>query len=409
MSKLVSLPDWAEPLFQPKRYKCLYGGRGSGKSYTIAASLLLIGASRPCRILCCREFQNSLSDSSLQLLADQIEWLGLQDFYEVQREGIYGRNGTAFIFKGLRHNPQSIKSMAGITHAWLEEADTVSEHSWSILIPTIREPGSEIWCSYNPHKEEDPTHQRMVVSPPPDSYIRKVNFRDNPFFPEELRKEMEYLRSVDTDAYLHVWEGECRQNSDSQILNGKWTIEEFEEPNEEWGNKYRHDVPTGPYYGADWGFAKDPNTLVRCWIFRRTLYIEYEAYGVGIEISDTPEFFERVPDSKRHTIRADSARPETISHVRRHGYQIVPCEKWPGSVEDGIAFLRSFERIVIHPRCKHVIQEARLWSYKVDRLTGDVLPKVKDGNDHCWDAIRYALGPMIQASRGGGVKISSWL
>lgn len=409
MAHKVQFADWAEDLFKPYRYKCLYGGRGSGKSYAAAAALLLIGASKPCRILCCREFQNSLADSSLQLLADQIEAMGLSSFYEIQEKAIYGKNGTQFIFKGLRHNVQSIKSMAGITHAWLEEADTVSEASWATLIPTIREPGSEIWCTFNPSKEEDPTYKRMVISPPEDSYIRRVNFVDNPWFPEELRKEMEYLRRVDTDAYLHVWEGECRQHSAAQILNGKWSIEEFEEPNEGWGNKYTHDVPDGPYYGADWGFSVDPNTLIRCWIFRKTLYIEYEAYGVGIEISDTPEFFDRVPGSRSHLIRADSARPETISHVRNSGFRIEGANKWPGSVEDGIAVLRSFEKIIIHPRCKHVIQEARLWSFKVDRLTGDVMPKVAEGHDHCWDAIRYAIDPIIMASRGAGTKFSSWV
>lgn len=405
----VQFAEWARELFQPHRYKCLYGGRGSGKSYAAAAALLLIGASKPCRILCCREFQNSLADSSLQLLADQIEVLGLTSFYTVFKDSITGRNGTVFIFKGLRHNVQSIKSMAGITHAWLEEADTVSEASWSILIPTIREAGSEIWVTFNPAKEEDPTYRRMVIAPPPDSYIQRVNYSENPWFPDELRREMEYLRKVDTDAYLHVWEGECIQHSAAQILNGKWAIEEFDEPSDAWGNHFTHDVPQGPYYGADWGFSVDPTTLIRCWIFRKTLYIEHEVYGVGIELDDLPEFFDRVPGSKEHQIRADNARPETISHVRNKGYRIEGAEKWPGSVEDGIAFLRSFERIVIHPRCKHVIQEARLWSYKVDRLTGDVLPKVADGNEHCWDAIRYALQPIIMQSRGGNLNWSSWV
>lgn len=406
----IQLPEWAETIFEPHRYAIYWGGRGGGKSYAVAMALLALGASKPLRILCARQYMNSLADSSHQLLADMINQMGLDEFYTVQREGIFGRNGTAFIFKGLHHNVQSIKGLSGLHIAWVDEAQMLSESSWEVLIPTMREPGSRIIATLNPNMEEDPTYKRFLAgNAPPDALIKKVSWYDNPFFPLELKKELEYLRRVDTDAYLHVWEGECRQHSAAQILNGKWIIEDFDEPNPGWGNHYTGDVPDGPYYGADWGFSVDPNTLIRCWIFRKTLYIEYEAYGVGIEINDTPEFFERVPGSRDHQIRADSARPETISHVKNAGFRIEGANKWPGSVEDGIAVLRSFEKIIIHPRCKHVIQEARLWSFKVDRLTGDVMPKVAEGHDHCWDAIRYALDPIIMASRGGGVPFSTWV
>jgi phage terminase large subunit len=216
-----------------------------------------------------------------------------------------------------------------------------------------------------------------------------VSSHDNPWLPEELVAERAYLYRVDPDAAAHVWGGECRQATDAQILRGKWTVEAFE-PEAGWD---------GPYHGADFGFAHDPTTLVRCWVHQRTLYVEHEAYRVGLELDDTAAHWQRhVPDCARYTIRADSARPESISYLRRHGLpQITGVQKWPGSVEDGIAHLRSYERIVLHPRCTHAADEARHWSYKVDQRTGDVLPVVVDANDHVWDAVRYALAPLIRA------------
>jgi phage terminase large subunit len=284
--------------------------------------------------------------------------------------------------------------MEGIDIVWVEEAEKVSKNSWQTLIPTIRKPGSEIWITFNPDEETDPTYQRFVVNPPPDAIVRKVNWRDNPYFPEELRREMEYLKSVDYDAYLHVWEGETRKRSDAQILNGKWTVEWFE-PQPGWD---------GPYYGADWGFANDPTAGVRMWVNATDprgpeLMIEHEVYGLRVDIDKTPELFDRMPQAREHTIRADNARPETISYMQNHGYpSVVACAKWPGSVEDGITFLRSFRRIVIHTRCTHTAQEARLYSYKVDRLSGDVLRDIVDKHNHCWDAIRYGLEPLIKGS-----------
>lgn len=382
-----ALPDYAGELLDPHRYKVLWGGRGSGKSYAVTRVLLALGMQRPIRVLCGREFQNSIADSVHHLLASQIEECGLSAFYDVQKATILGRNGTEFIFKGVRHNIQSIKSIAKVTHLWLEEAQTVSAESWAVLIPTIREPGSEIWVTFNPDLEADPTYQKFVAGePPPDAYVRRVNWDQNPWFPPELDRERRYLQRVDPDAYAHVWEGHCRTRSDAQVLKGKVRIEAFT-PGANWD---------GPYYGADWGFADDPTALVRLWIYDRTLYVEHEAWGVGVEIDHLPAFFDRVPGARQHVIRADSARPETISYMQRQGFKIVAAQKGPGSVEDGVAHLRGYESIVVHPRCPHALEEGRLWSFKTDRLTGDVLPQLKSGNDHVWDAARYALEPLIR-------------
>ena len=205
--------------------------------------------------------------------------------------------------------------------------------------------------------------------------------------------------------YQNVWEGHCVKASDAQVLRGKYEIEHFT-PGNNWD---------GPYYGADWGFSVDPSTLVRCWIFERKLYVEYEAWGIGVDIDALPSMFDEVPRSRDFTIRADSARPETISYMTKRGFRIVSAHKGKGSVEDGIAHLRGYEKIIIHPRCKHAAEEAHLWRYKTDKLTGDVLPTLQPGNEHCWDAIRYALEPLIGGKRTGGsdaikaaLKTSRW-
>jgi phage terminase large subunit len=382
----IELPRKLEFLLKPFRYKVCYGGRGGAKSHSIARVLLAKGVSEKTRILCARELQISITDSVHKLLCDLIDELRLGGFYNVTKTGITGANGTEFIFTGMHNNITKLKSMEGVDIVWVEEAEKVSEESWAVLIPTIRKDGSEIWVSFNPADESDPTYKRFVLNPPPDAMVVKINWNDNPWFPEELRKEKDYLYSVDAEAAEHVWGGECRNVSDAQILRGRWRVESFE-PQTWWH---------GPYQGADWGFASDPTAFVRCYIDGRTLYVEHEAYGLGVEIDHLPALFDSIADARKHLTRADNARPETISYVQRAGFNIMPAEKWPGSVEDGVEFLRSFEAVVIHPRCKHTAEEARLYSYKVDRLTGDVQPIILDRHNHCMDAIRYGIGPLIK-------------
>ena len=393
----ATFPSKLRFLFKPARYKVAHGGRGSAKSWSVARALVLLSTQRPMRILCCREIQKSIKESVHTLLTTQIEELGLDDDFDVFERVIRNRHTKAeFLFEGLKGNTKKIKSMEGIDIVWVEEADTVSNTSWQVLIPTVRKPGSEIWVTFNPDEETDPTYQRFVVTSPPNAIVVQVNWRDNPWFPDELRAEMEYLRSVDYDAYLHVWEGQCTRRSDAQVLNGKWRVEWFE-PDPAWD---------GPYQGADWGFAADPSTLVQVYIDRTVmpprLMVYREAWGLRVDLDKTAELFDRVPGARVPVTRADSARPETISYMQNHGYpNIVGVEKWDGSVEDGIAFMRSFGEIVIHPECRHTAEEARLYSYKIDPLTGEVRPQVEDKHNHCMDAIRYALAPMIQQSKRG--------
>lgn len=371
-------------LFKPARYKVLYGGRGAAKSWGIARALVIKGLQRKLRILCAREIQHSIADSVHKLLVEQIYEMGLSPWYKITKNAIVGVNGTEFIFSGLHFNVREIKSKEGIDLCWIEEAQSVSEESWDVLIPTIRKEKSEIWLSFNPDAETDPTYRRFVIDPPPDSFVRKVSWQDNPWFPDVLRQEMEYLKRVDYEAYLHVWEGEVRRISDAIIFKDKFVVEPFETP-----DSVRF------YHGADWGFAQDPTALVRCFIKDRRLYVDMEAYGVGVELDETGALFDAIPTARKWPIKADSARPETISYMKRAGFNITAARKWQGSVEDGIAFMKSFEKIVLHPRCKHAIDEFGHYSYKVDKQTNDVLPIIVDANNHC-----IARGTLVSTERG---------
>lgn len=392
---MIKLPDYAAPLFEPYRYKVLKGGRGSAKSYTVARALLIRGTQRKRFVLCAREFQNSIADSVHKLLLEQIHEMGLDHFYSHTRDTITGKNGTQFVFKGVHRNVNSIKSIPGITDLWIEEAHTLSNHSWEVLVPTVRDPDSEIWVTYNPESEDDPTHVKFCGKdgPPENSLVITANWRDNPWFPEVLRAEMEHMRRTNYELYMHIWEGETRSNSDAQIFKNKWKVDYFD-VDSSWD---------GPYFGADWGFSVDPTALVKTYLDlanNRLIYAE-ESGGVGIELDDIDKEFDKVSESRTRVIRADNARPETISYVSRQGFLVEGAEKWKGSVEDGIEWMKSFDQILIHPRCKETATEHRKYSYKVDRLTGDITTHIVDAYNHYIDAGRYAYQPLIAAGRQG--------
>lgn len=382
---LVELPPWMQAFKPPARYKVAYGGRGSSKSWAVARRLLIAALEKKRRILCAREYQYTIRDSVLELLRSQADMLGIGEHFEVGASYLRCVNGSEFLFRGLHNNASEIKSLEGVSICWVEEAHAVTAASWDYLIPTIRTPGSEIWVTFNPSLPDDPTYTRFVVKPPPDAIVKRVNWQDNPWFPDVLKADMEYMRSVDLDGYMHVWEGEPVLHTDAQVLAGKIAIEEFT-PGMDWD---------GPYYGADWGYSTDPTAITKSWINGRSLYVEHEAYGHHIDMDALPGLFDNIPDIRRHTIRADKSRPETIAWMCKHKFNVSPAMQAPGSVEDGIAQLRGFERIVVHPRCVHVLEESRLWQYKTDRQTGDVLPVLKQGWDHTWDAIRYSIEPRL--------------
>lgn len=379
-----------KPLFQPKRYKTFHGGRGGAKSWAAARALVIMAASKKLRILCTREVQNSIKDSVHKLLKDQIEMLGLNPWFRITNESITSASGSEFLFKGLRFDPLGIKSTEGVDIYWVEEAQSVSSDSWAILIPTIRKEGSEIWVTFNPGEESDPTYQRFIVTPPDDSITVEVNYYDNPYLPETLRKEMEYCKRVDYEAYEHIWLGKPKSISDSVIFRNRYRVEAF--PDDLWQQADRL------FFGADFGFANDPSTLIRMFMIDTRLYIEYEAYGVGVELDEMPQFYDSIPEVRKWPVKGDNSRPETISYLARQGFSIDAAAKWKGSVEDGVTHLKGFEEIIIHERCKHTADEFRHYSYKVDKKTGDILPIIVDKFNHCIDAIRYGLDGYITSS-----------
>lgn len=390
----IATPRWAVPLLQPARYKGAYGGRTSGKSHFFAEALVEDMVVDPdLRAVCIREVQKSLKFSAKQLIEDKIEALGVSHLFDVQREEIKRVGGSGVvIFQGMQdHTADSIKSLEGFRRAWVEEAQAISERSLRLLRPTIRAPGSEMWFSWNPDQPDDPV-EFLRSRPPENSIVVPVNYTDNPFFPEDMREDLDYDRSGDPETFAHVWLGEYNTRSEAQIFAGRYTVEEFE-PAQSWD---------GPYFGADWGFSQDPTILVKLWITPDgRVAIEKESGKVGLDIDKTGALWERdVPEAKLSRIRSDSARPETISYLQRHGWpKITGVDKWKGSVEDGVEWLRA-RGVLIHPRCERAKREARLYRYKVNRA-GDVLAQVEDAENHVWDAVRYACAPLIR--KGGRV------
>lgn len=392
----VELPAALVSVLGPARgsyqYRVLRGGRGSGKSVGAATIAALWGYAEPIRILCVRQFQNSIRDSFYREVVDALElnpWLA--EHYTVTKESISGKNGTEFIFKGLDRNPQSIKSLAKIDLTIVEEAEDIPEQSWVNLEATVfRQSKSELWAIYNPKKENSPVDFRFVKNTAPRSIVADVNYSDNPFFPaglETLRQRD--LEIFDYALYSHIWEGAYLKNSKSQIFNNRFEAHEFE-PDPSWTL----------VQGLDWGYSQDPTAMIRAYVHDDCLWIRNEAGKAGIELDDVATESAHIPDFHRHVTRADSAQPAMISHVKRKGLpRLEPAKKGKGSVEDGIQFIRSFRRVYIHPSCKRVLNEFATYSWKVDRLSGDILDVPVDANNHWIDALRYALEPVMLRNR----------
>jgi phage terminase large subunit len=387
---VLSLPtaEVFEPLLKPARYKGAHGGRGSGKSHFFADLWLEENVSEKLDFVCLRETLKSLEFSVKKLLESKIELHNAGAYFDVQDRRIFSKAGGVTIFEGMQnHTADSIKSLEGFDRGWFEEAQNASEKSLTLLRPTIRKPGSQLWFGWNPDKPSDPI-DALLRGPvlPKDAVVVRANYMDNPWLPKELREEMEFDRKRDPDKYRWVWLGEYQQNSEKRVFKN-WTVEEFD-----------IDRTAVIRQGADWGFSVDPTVLVQCYIVGRKLYVPHEAYRVGCDIVDTPDLFMSVPDSEKWPLVADSARPETISHLRKHGFpKIQAAVKGARSLEEGVEFLKSFD-IVVHPRCKHLIDELTLYSYKTDPLTNLVLPVLEDKDNHVIDALRYACEGARRAS-----------
>ena len=395
----AQFPIKLQPLFKKARYKICYGGRGGAKSWGIARALLIMAARKPLRILCAREFQASIKDSVHKLLSDQIQALGLTDFYEITQSAIRGYNGSEFSFIGLKNNPTNIKSFEGVDVCWVEEAQTVSRLSWNILIPTIRKEGSEIWISFNPDLETDETYQRFIVSPPKDAIIITINWSDNPWFPETLAQEKDALKARDPEAYEQVWEGMCRQTVDGAIFAKELNQAEREERL----TKVPYD-PTKPVHAVcdlgwsdatAWWFVQFVGMETRLIRYfegsQRTMtsYLaELQTFGYVYDTIWLPH------DAQNKTLAAAGRSIEDI--VRGAGYKTRILERVP--VVDSINAARTIFPNCYFDRenCADGLNCLRHYRYEVDPDTGQFSrTPLHDQYSHGADAFRY-IGLMIK-------------
>jgi phage terminase large subunit len=398
----AEFPLKLECLFKSSRYKVLYGGRGGAKSWGVARALLIKGAQAPLRVLCAREFQTSIKDSVHKLLCDQIEALGLLGFYEITQASIRAKNGTEFSFVGLKNNVANVKSYEGVDVCWVEEAQTTSRMSWNVLIPTIRKENSEIWITFNPELETDETYQRFVLNPPENCIVQKVNWSDNPWFPETLKLEKDALKHRDPQAYNVVWEGLCRQTVDGAIFAKEMQMAELD------GRitKVNYD-PTKPVHAIfDLGWSDATAIWFLQFIGMETRLIRYiegnqqtmsdylakmQTFGYMYDTLWLPH------DAENKTLAANGRSIEEI--VRAAGYKTKIIPKTP--ILDSINAARTifincwFDR----ENCHEGLQCLRHYRYDVDPETKQFSrTPLHDNYSHGADAFRY-IGLMVNEPR----------
>jgi len=382
-----SVPPIFKPFWAPARYKGAHGGRGSAKSWSFGTMLLERANRVPgLRAVCVREVQRSLEQSVKRLLEDLIEKFGIGGRFKVLNTHIETPGDGIIIFQGMQnHTAESIKSLEGYDLAWVEEAQSLSERSLTLLRPTLRKEGSELWFTWNPRHASDPIDRFLRGGlQPPNSIVLKATYRDNPYLPSVLREELEWDESRDPDKFAHIWMGEYEKHSETRVFKN-WRVDDFDTPSD-----------VSFLFGGDWGFSIDPTVLLRGWVDGRTLFIDQEVYKVGCEIDRTPELFDQIGNgmARGWQIVTDSARPETIAYMQSHGYpNVVAAKKGPNSVKEGIEFLKSYD-IVIHRRCTHTSDEFTHYSYKRHPLTNEITPVLQDKENHVIDSARYMVEPL---------------
>jgi len=405
----AQFPQKLQCLFQPEkqRYRILYGGRGGAKSWGVARALLIKGAQRQLRILCAREFQTSIRDSVHKLLCDQIIDLRLDGFYEITQNSIRGKNGTEFSFIGLKNNVANVKSYEGVDICWVEEAQTTSRLSWNVLIPTIRKQDSEIWVTFNPELESDETYQRFVIHPPANSVVQKINWSDNPWFPETLNIEKNSLRDRDIESYNTVWEGICRQTVDGAVFAREMQMADLEERI----TKVPYD-PSKPVHAVfDLGWSDATAIWFVQWIGMETRLIRYhedsqktiseylakmQTYGYVYDTLWLPH------DAENKTLAAAGRSIDQI--VRAAGYKtkIIPRTPIPDSINAARTLFRNcwFDR----ENCADGLQCLRHYRFDVDPDTKAFSKNpVHDEYSHGADAFRM-LGLVVNEPKKRVVK-----
>lgn len=385
-------------LSEQHRYKVLYGGRGASKSWAAARALIVLAAQKKIRVLCAREIQNSIKDSVLKLLADQIQAMGLSAHFEIQRDVIKGINGSEFLFKGLRMNVQEIKSTEGIDICWVEEAQTVSKASWDVLVPTIRKDGSEIWITFNPELDTDITYQRFVLNPPSTAKVVKVNWTDNPWFPKELVAEKDDLKLRDPDAYLTVWEGNCRS-----VLDGAIYANEIRKATEE--NRITsvpYDSTKGVVAVFDLGRADKTSIWFAQQIgFEYRLIDFYENRGFAFNhyikiVREKPYIIERLILPHDATAALLASERTIEQQAKDNGFDTTVLART--SIESGIDAARAiFNRCWFDEnKCADGLNALKRYRYEIDDSGQWSKRPLHDEYSHAADAFRYFASAMTE-------------
>jgi len=410
----AEFPEKLRVLFAPARYKILYGGRGGAKSWGAARALLIQAAASPLRVLCAREFQNSITESVHHLLQVQIMAMGLEPFYEVQNSAIRGANGSEFLFAGLRNNISRIKSFEGIDRVWVEEAQTVSKSSWDTLIPTIRKDCSEIWVTYNPELETDDTHQRFVVNPPHDAVVVKVNWSDNPWFPETLRKEKEELKARDPDGYQNIWEGHCRLALEGAVYANE--LRRAQEEGRIGSVPYDAERLVHTFFDLGWAdntsiwFAQTVGAELRLIDYYSNAQMPIQHYLGVLQDKGYAYGTDWLPHDARAKTLATGRSVEEIMLAAGRRVRIVPNL----SITDGINAARTvFNRCHFdQAKCAEGLQSLRRYRFDVDVETRQLSGKpLHDFHSHAADAFRYFAisveedNPMVSAR---GISMKGW-
>lgn len=387
----VELPSKLKALFEPARYKVLYGGRGSSKSWSVARALLILGAKQPTRVLCARETQKSIQESVHRLLKDQIELMGLQSFYEVQETRIIGKNGTDFAFAGIRQQGvTNLKSFEGVDICWVEEAQVVTRKSWDVLIPTIRKPGSEIWITFNPELDTDETYERFVLTPPDGAVVLEVNYSDNPWFPDELDKERQAWKKRDPIGYETVWEGKCRPAVEGAIYAKE--IDALQR------DKRLRNVPYDPLlkvhtvWDLGWNdamsiiFVQRQASEVRVIDYIEDTHRTLDSYVAEIKDRRWNWGTDWLPhDGRSKNIQTGKSAEEILRALGRT-VQITPNL----DIESGIKAARMmFPRCYIDEKCKPLINALKRYKRQVNQITNEPGAPLHDENSHGSDAFRY--------------------
>jgi phage terminase large subunit len=390
---LIQLPRKLEPLRHPKRYKIIRGGRGSAKSWSVARQLLIDAAEKPLRILCAREIQNTIAESVHRLLSDQIASMGLSDFYRIQDKVITGRNGSEFVFQGIRGlDVVKIKSFEGVDRVWVEEAQVVTKKSWDILEPTIRKPGSEVWLTFNPELDTDETWIRFVENAPDNSVVIEMNWRDNPWFPPELETLRQQWMTRDPEGYQTVWEGKCRPAVEGAIYRKE--IEAMTRDKRFRPVPYDSLLKVHTVWDLGWNDLTSIILVQRCGGELRIVdFIEASHQTL-------PEFVQQLKERKYNwgtdylPHDGDSARLESSGLSARdilgklgRSVQIIPR----GDVEAGIKATRVvfsrcyFDRDKASPLVGHLKRYRR----QINQSTQEPMGPLHDEHSHAADAFRY--------------------